>query len=278
MRQTRVFLLRTAEIAPNLQQPRQDFDPLALAHLAASLRQHGMLQPVIVQARPAPSTASPDRSPAPYQLIAGERRWRAAQIAGIMEIPALVIDATPPQVLEMALVENLQRADLSPLEEAQAYDHMMRTLHMTQEEVALRVGRSRAAIANRLRLLNLCPAVQAALNDHRISEGHARALLALEADAQAEAMGAVERQRLSVRATEALVRRQVAATRKPRPTPSAPAAPPTQAAALEDDFRRALGTRVTLSQQGAGGKLVIEFFSAEELDRLYTLIVGAPDE
>ena len=198
-----------------------------------------------------------------------------------------MVDATPPQMLELALVENLQRADLSPLEEARAYEHMIHHLSLTQEEVASRVGRSRASIANRLRLLNLTQSVRLALNERRITEGHARALLALEGAAQEEALTQVLRGRFSVRETERLVRRQVGggadrgrraggaeATPADAPGPLSAAA----GAAVEDALRRRLGTKVTLSQQGCGGRIVIEFYSDEELHRLFEQIVGPLDD
>lgn len=299
--QGRVFTIKTLYIEPNPDQPRQEFEPVALAALATSLRQHGMLQPVIV--RPVADEAGGGKgqargplAPPPrvrltatthYHLIAGERRWRAAQLAGFAEVPALVVDATPPQMLELALVENLQRADLSPLEEARAYEHMIHHLALTQEEVASRVGRSRASIANRLRLLNLTQSVRLALNERRITEGHARALLALEGAAQEEALTQVLRGKLSVRETERLVRRQVAGGADRGRRAGGAEAPPVDApgprsaaaeAAVEDALRRRLGTKVTLSQQGCGGRIVIEFYSDEELHRLFEQIVGPLDD
>jgi ParB family chromosome partitioning protein len=298
----RVFSIKVMHIEPNPDQPRQEFEPVSLANLASSLRQHGMLQPVIVRplepcgplppgaantAHPAISSAG-FRSSAPfardgarYLLIAGERRWRAAQLAGLDEVPALVFSATPPQMLELALVENIQREDLSPLEEARAYEHMINHLSMTQEEVALRVGRHRTTVANRLRLLNLTPAVRQALNERRITEGHARALLALDGARQEDALQEVIRRKLSVRETEGLARRQ-----HPPSTPRHGVAPRETAqpsplgvseAAVEDTLRRVLGTKVMLSRHGTGGRIVIEFYSDEELQRVFEQIAGPPD-
>ncbi len=224
-----------------------------------------------------------------YHLIAGERRWRAAQLAGLDEVPALVCDATSREMLELALVENIQREDLSPLEEARAYEHMTKHLKLTQDEVALRVGRNRATIANRMRLLNLTAAVRLALNERRITEGHARALLALEPERQEDTLQTVLRGRLSVRETERLVRRLAAEqhdTRHAGPV-SEPAVEVTGPAAqllgdahreVEDVLRRALGTKVTVSRQGHRGKIVIDFYSDEELRRVCEHISGIQDE
>jgi ParB family chromosome partitioning protein len=302
----RVYSIKTMQIDPNPDQPRQEFEPVALANLATSLRQHGMLQPVIV--RPVEEIASPvadrtagyggrttrwgtplDLDATRYHLVAGERRWRAAQLAGLDEVPALVCDATSREMLELALVENIQREDLSPLEEARAYEHMTKHLKLTQDEVALRVGRNRATIANRMRLLNLTAPVRRALNERRITEGHARALLALDNERQEDTLQSVLRGRLSVRETERLVRRLAAEHRDTRQTDDADAhagargAPATGAFAemtgeAEDLLRRALGTKVTVSRQGHGGKIVIDFYSDEELRRVCEHISGIQEE
>lgn len=193
--------LPVAAIAPNPMQPRTRIAPDELADLAASLRTHGVLQPLIVT-----------RADAGYLLIAGERRWRAAQLAGLATVPAIVKDATPRERLELALVENVQRQDLTPLEEAGAYRQLISEHGLTQEAVATRVGKSRVAVANALRLLNLAPAVHAALGEGRISAGHARALLgAPDAAAQDALLARVLSEELSVRATEEAVRRGAAA-------------------------------------------------------------------
>lgn len=253
-------------IAPNPRQPRQKQDPDALQELADSIREHGLIQPLIVTAAP------PDQPVASvqYQLIAGERRWAAAQLAGLIAVPVIVKEATPQQMLELALVENIQRADLNPLEEAIAYQQLIDEFGLTQEQVADRVGKSRVAVTNTVRLLRLPDEVKAALLEGRVAEGHARALLALEnPDAMVKLLKVVVRQGLNVRQTEELVRRQTAQVRPETPTPPSP-----DTVALENRFREALGTKVRLFRSKRGGKLVIHFFSEEELQVIYDAIVG----
>ena len=249
-------------ITPNPMQPRTALDPEALAELAASIKEHGLLQPLVV------TRQGPER----YQLIAGERRWQAARLAGLETVPVVIKEATPQQLLELALVENIQRADLNPLEEAAAYRQLVDEFGLTQEQVAARVGKSRVAVTNTLRLLKLPPQVQQALADGTIREGHARALLALPTpEAQVAALKTVVNQALSVRQTEELVRRLRAEppTAKPQP-PSDP-----EIEALEARFRGALGTKVTLHKNRKGrGRLVIHFYSEEELQAIYDLITG----
>jgi ParB family transcriptional regulator, chromosome partitioning protein len=243
-------------------QPRGAIDPDALADLAASIREHGLIQPLIV------TRQGPDR----YQLIAGERRWQAARLAGLPTVPAIVKEATPQQMLELALVENIQRADLNPLEEAAAYQHLVDEFGLTQEQVSERVGKSRSAIANTLRLLRLPAEVRQALADSTIHEGHARTLLALPtAEAQVAALRVVVNKDLSVRQAEELVRRLLAEQRTAKEKVQPAVAPETRA--LEEDLRARLGTRVNLyrSRQGRG-RLVIHFYSEEELEAIYDLI------
>jgi len=205
-------------------------------------------------------------------LIAGERRWRAAELAGLERVPVLVKEATPQQTLELALVENIQRADLNPLEEAGAYQQLVDEFGLTQEQVAQRVGRSRVTVTNSLRLLRLGDEIKAALQSRRISEGHARALLALSDERlQLQVLHTVLKRALSVRQTEELVRRLGAGGSSFR-TATREAAPETRA--LEDRFRRSLGTKVNLFRSRRGGRLVIHFFSEEELQALFERIVG----
>ena len=249
-------------ITPNPLQPRTVLDPEALSELAASIREHGLIQPLIV------TQQGPDR----YQLIAGERRWQAARMAGLAQVPVIVKEATPQQALEIALVENIQRADLNPLEEAVAFRQLVDEFDLTQEQVAERVGKSRVSVTNTLRLLRLPAAVKQALLDGTIREGHARALLALPTkEAQVAALKTVITKRLSVRQTEDLARRLLA---EPEPAKQVePASPEIQA--LEEDFRESLGTKVKLFRGRKGrGRLVIHFFSEEELQALYDVIVG----
>lgn len=248
-------------IVPNPLQPRTAMDQAALEELAASIREHGLIQPLIVTAAPG----------AGYQLIAGERRWRAAQLAGLASVPVVVKDAAPQQMLELALVENLQRADLSPMEEASAYQQLIDEFGMTQEQVAERVGKTRVVVANTLRLLRLPQLIKAGLAEGRISEGHARALLGLPTEEQQlRAMAVVTRQALSVRQTEELVRRWLAEpkTQIKRVTASA------ELREVEKRFQEALGTRVELARSRKGGRIVIHYYSDEEFDALYHRLVG----
>jgi len=255
------------DIAVNPRQPRHEIDAASVRELADSIVEHGLLQPLIVTEK-SPSEATGPR----YQLIAGERRWRAAMLAGLRTVPVLVKEASAEETLELALVENIQRADLNPLEEARAYHQLVEEFGLTQEQVAERVGRSRVAVTNSLRLLKLPEHVQAALLTGRISEGHARAILGLsEEESQLRVLRAIEKQALSVRQTEEVVRRLVAgmeASRRATPVPSA------ESKTLEDHFSRSLGTKVNLFRSKRGGRLVIHFFSEEELQALYDRLVG----
>ncbi len=258
-----------ADIVPNPRQPRTRMDPESLAELAESIKEHGLIQPLIVT-RAGPS------SRAPYQLIAGERRWRAAQIAGLQTVPVLLKEATPQQFLELALVENIQRADLNPLEEAEAYQALMSDFTLNQQQVADRVGKSRVAVANTLRLLRLPERVKGLLASGELTEGHARALLGLSDDeAILQAAGVVVSRGLSVRQTEELVRRLAEA--KPQDEAAEGEGDDPDRAytdRLEQAFRGALGTKVALTRGRKGGRLVISFYSDEELQSIYEQIVG----
>ena len=251
----------TARVRPNPNQPRKRFDPDGLASLTASIAEHGVLQPILV-------TETVDG----YQLVAGERRLRAAQAAGLERIPAVVRQLADRDQLELALVENLQREDLDPLETADAYRQLIEEFGLSQDEVAVRVGRARSTVANTLRLLDLAPGVQAAVADSRLTEGHGRALGGLPAELQDRVLDSVIGQELSVRQTEELVRR----LREPRPEPAGPPArrvdPDLER--VEEDLRRALGTKVSLARSRRGGRIVIEYYSDEELGRLYERLTG----
>lgn len=257
-------------ISPNPQQPRTHFDPESLEELASSIRAHGILQPLIV-------TSNPTR-PFYYWLVAGERRWRAARLAELETVPVIVRDASPLQLVEWALVENIQRADLSPLEEAAAYQTLIEAFTLTQAEIGQRVGKSRAAVANTLRLLQLPLEVQHALIDGRLSAGHGRALLALpNADLMRVALEQILSQGLSVRQTEELVKQLALQVAKPteEPPKKQPAGDDSQLAHMENHFRSILGTRVNLSRNRDGsGRLVVHFYSDEELAQIYQLIAG----
>ena len=249
-----------ARIRENPRQPRLRMDNEALASLADSIRQHGVIQPILV-------TETIDG----YTLVAGERRVRAARIAGLERIPAIVRQLADRQQLELALVENLQREDLDPMEAARAYRELMDEFSFTQEDLATRVGRARSTVANTLRLLELHPAVQDAVAASLITEGHARALGGLPTEAQAPAVTTVIADDLSVRQTEELVRR----VRTPRPEHvAAPSAPDPDVERVEEDLRRSLGTKVRLTRTRRGGRIVIEYFGDEELARLYQRLVG----
>jgi ParB family chromosome partitioning protein len=253
-------------IAPNPHQPRQRLDPDALAELAASIQEHGLIQPLIV------SEALEDAPPGcEYQLIAGERRLKAAKLAGLERVPVIVKEATPEQMLEMALVENLQRADLNPLEEAAAYQQLSDEFGLTQQEIAEKVGKGRVSVANAMRLLRLPDFVKSVLANEQISEGHARALLGLEDDLEVmkHALKRAIERRLNVRQTEELVRRL-------RTSPASPKARRTvspETRALESEFARALGTKVNLVRSKKGGRLTIHFYSEEELQALYDRLI-----
>ncbi len=265
-----------AQIAPNPRQPRHRMDEEELRDLAASLKEHGLIQPVLVTTAPNFSGESPR-----YLLIAGERRLTAAKLAGLERIPAIVRGATPQQMLEIALVENIQRADLKPLEEAEAYQALMQDFGLTQEEVAAKVGRDRTTVANALRLLKLPSEIQAALADGSITEGHARAILGVtDPSKQHGLLRAVVEHGLSVRQTEETARRLNDKARTPgpksseRPASRGEGGMPGATSALEEEFRKALGTKVQITRSREGGKIIVYFYSEEELQALYSRMVG----
>lgn len=250
------------QIRPNPRQPRAEFDPEEMESLALSIREHGILQPLVVAVEPGLEG---------YTLIAGERRLRAAVSIGLKMVPALIRPVSEQERLELALIENLQRADLAPLETAEAYSQLADEFGLLHEEIAARVGKSRAAVTNTLRLLKLAPEVKDALREGKISEGHARALLGLgAAAAQVTVLKTVIERELNVRQTEELVKKLAGErpTRKPRPT-----APP-ELQDIENRLLNALGTRVTLRKGRKGGSLTIYYFSDEELDALVSRFTG----
>ncbi len=250
------LLVAVEKIRRNPRQPRTVIDPGELEDLAASIREHGVIQPLIV---------SRGAVAEEYILIAGERRLEASKLAGLERVPVLVRDATDQQRLELALIENLQREDLSPLETAEAYRHLHEDFGLSHEEVAKRVGKSRVAVSNTLRLLKLPERVRQALGGGQISEGHARAILALPTvQAQLAAVDTVLKRDLSVRQTEELARRM---TGKRAPKPSPPRLPP-DLRALEKKFEEALGTRVTIKRGKRGGLVLLYYYSDEELDAI----------
>lgn len=252
-------------IRPNPQQPRQRFDEAELATLTASIREHGVLQPILVT-----------ETIEGYQLVAGERRLRAARAAGLERIPAVVRQLDQQAQLEIALVENLQREDLDPIEAARGFRRLIDEFGFTPDQIASRVGRARSTVANTLRLLDLAPAVQDAVVARTITEGHARALGGLSVEHQEHVVGSVIDQDLSVRQAEELVRRlrEPRVTTARRPISRAEGGRDADLDRVEEDLRRSLGTKVSLARTRRGGRIVIEYYSDEELGRLYDRLTG----
>lgn len=252
-------------ITPNPWQPRVDLAEDQLRELADSIREHGLIQPLIV-------TTTGDG----YQLIAGERRWRASRMVGLKQVPVIVKEASDRTKLELALVENLQRTDLNPLEEALAYEQLIDDFDLTHAEAAERVGKSRVTITKSLRLLRLPNSVKQALVAGDITEGHADALVALEDEGlQNQIVDRIRRDGLTVRQVEELVRRTRDGQSEPKPEkPSETTQRDPHLEALEDQFREALGTKVSLNRNKNGGRLVIYFYSDEEFQAIYDAIVG----
>jgi len=253
-------------IVPNPEQPRTAFDPAALEELAASIREHGLLQPVLV------TEIRSDLGVRTYQLIAGERRLQAARMAGVTRMPVVVKEAAGRDLLELALVENLQRTDLNPLEAAAAFARLHDEFAMTQEEIAHRVGRSRAAVANTMRLLTLEDDIRASLASGQISEGHARALLTIDESAlRLDAWRRIVGDHMTVRQAEDFSRALQAGApargggRKARAKPAADA----DVRAMQDRLRQALGADVTLSKSRRGGRITIRFYTDDEFESLY---------
>lgn len=262
--------IAVTEIRPNPFQPRKVFDPEGLEELRASIQRHGILQPIVLR-----------QVEGGYELISGERRWRAAQGVGLAKVPAVVrTSVSDADMLELALVENVQRRDLDPMERAEGYRALMDKLSLTQQGVADRVGQKRATVANHLRLLELPEQVQEALQKGLISMGHARALLGLSSSkAMVQMVGQIVRQDLSVRDVERMVRNRQAAAVDPSGAAAAPAFPEQApwARELERRMQERLGTKVALQDQGDGrGRILIEYFNRADLDRV--LEVLAPRE
>lgn len=240
-----------AKVVPNPYQPRKVFQQDALQELADSIREHGVIQPLVVT-----------ETPTGYELVVGERRFRASQLAGLVRVPAIVKKTLGDQTkLEVALIENIQRQELNPIEEAQAFDRLIKTFHLTQEQVAKKVGKSRPAITNTLRLLNLPAEIQRGVIEGKISEGHARAILGLaDIEKQLLMYQIIIEQGLNVRQVEGKVRELTVKRQLDS------AAPDPKLMALETELRGKLGTQVKIQRQGRGGRITIEFFSDEELD------------
>lgn len=269
---SRVEKVPVGRVRASVLQPRRDFPAESLGELADSIREQGILQPLVVR-----------RQGEQYELIAGERRWRAAQLAGLTEVPVIVREADDTTALELMLVENLQREDLNPIDEAQGYAELMERFRLTQDAVATKVGRSRAAVANALRLLRLPVGVQGWLREGRLTTGHAKVLLGLgDGGKQTEAGEQVVKEGLSVRQAEELVARMVSAPAvasggevgKPAGVVPAVGLRDPHVAAVEDRLRQRLGTKVTVRYKQGRGQIDIRFYSDDELERVLE-IVGA---
>ncbi len=248
------------QIVPNRYQPRQTFLQQELTELTASIKESGVIQPIMVRRK----------GDGVYELIAGERRWRASKAAGLTVIPAVLKNCTDQEALLLALVENLQREDLNPMETARAYSRMMKEFGLTQEAVAAKVGRDRSSVANFIRLTHLPLDLQGLVEGGTLSTGHAKALLSLSTpEAQLRVAKLVTTGNLSVRQTEKLVEQSIIAKQ-----PVARTSRTTQWRDLEDRLQKRLGTKVTLHPRGQGGKLVIHYFSSEELDGVVEALLG----
>jgi ParB family chromosome partitioning protein len=257
---TRTTEIELHRIIPNRYQPRRDFDEEGLDELTESVRRSGVLQPVVVRRI----------EDGQYELVVGERRWRAAQKAGLARIPAVVKEATDAELLELALTENLQRQDLNPIEAARAYRRLVSEFHQTQEEVALRVGKDRSSVANLLRLLSLPPEIQEEVTAGRLTMGHARALLALgHPGDQVRAARQVLKRGLSVRQTEWWVKR----LRKTAPKRVSTRRPPGMTE-MEEKLKRHLATPVRIISKAKGGTITIQYYNLEDLDRISELILS----
>lgn len=249
-------------ISPNPRQPRVRLDPEDLADLTASVRENGIIQPLIV---------TQNHPGGGFTLIAGERRLRAARQAGLRSVPVIIREASEQEQLELALVENIQRADLTPLEAAEAYRQLVDDFGLTHEEIAGRVGKNRVSVTNTLRLLKLPDPVKQSLTEGKISEGHARALLSLQTEqAQNAALKTILNRDLNVRQTEELVRKLSGH----KPVPSPKLSPSPEIVALEERLRNFLGTRVNVKPRQTGGSVVIHYYSDEELDALIDRLLG----
>ena len=248
------FYCPIESVFPNPHQPRQNFNDPELTELANSIKEKGVIQPVLV-------TQTRDG----FQLIAGERRWRAAQKAGFDKIPAWIRDASPSEALELALIENIQRKDLNPIEEASAYQELIQRFNLTQEALSKRIGKDRSTIANSLRLLKLPAFIQQDLIDLRLTTGHARVLVGVESPVvQKKMRDLIRKKSLTVRQTEVLAKK-ILAPKKPK-SPKDGTDPYIES--LANDLQKSLGTKVAIKRRGERGKIIIDFYSDEDLGRL----------
>lgn len=257
-----VQIVKLTKVEPSREQPRKQFDADALQELAESIKQFGVLQPLLVQ-----------KKEDYYEIIAGERRWRASKLAGLKEVPVIVKEFTEQEAVEISLIENIQREDLNPIEEAMAYKRLMEEFHLKQDAIAERVSKSRTAVTNSMRLLKLGDRVQQMLIDEMISTGHARALLALESkDAQAEAAVKVFDEKLSVRETERLVKELLNPVQKKEEKPKNQAEELVYKN-LEEKIKQIIGSKVAINRRTDNkGKIEIEYYSQEELERIVELL------
>ena len=257
-----VQIVKLTKVEPSREQPRKQFDADALQELAESIKQFGVLQPLLVQ-----------KKEDYYEIIAGERRWRASKLAGLKEVPVIVKEFTEQEAVEISLIENIQREDLNPIEEAMAYKLLMEEFHLKQDAIAERVSKSRTAVTNSMRLLKLDDRVQQMLIDEMISTGHARALLALESkDAQAEAAVKVFDEKLSVRETERLVKELLNPVQKKEEKPKNQAEELVYKN-LEEKIKQIIGSKVAINRRTDNkGKIEIEYYSQEELERIVELL------
>jgi ParB family chromosome partitioning protein len=247
-------------IVPNPYQPRAEINPETLVEMADSIREHGVIEPLLVT-----------RKGDIYELIAGERRWRSSKLAGMETVPVVVKESTPQEMMELAIIENVQRKDLNPLEEAMAFDQLIETFDLTHEDISKRIGLSRPAIANKIRLLALPDELKKALLDEKITEGHARSLLGLKThDMMIAAYKIIMRDHLSVRAVEELVRRLNQGSKMPKRPDMRILDEKTTS--IETDLRQKFGEKASLSRSQKGGKIVIPFANDDELDKILTFI------
>ena len=252
------------EIIPNRSQPRKHFDESKLQELAESIKEKGILEPLIVR-----------RTDQGYELIVGERRWRAAQKAGLKEVPVMVKEVEGREVLEISLIENLQREDLNPIEAAEAFKHLIEEFNLSQEDLSKRIGKDRTTITNTLRLLKLPLEVRNQLLQNRITSGHARAILSMESkEKQKELCALIIKKGLSVREAESIAKRWAEKPKKSI-TPVKPRGDlESQLSSLQDSMRKYLGTKVHITQKGKRGKIEIEYYSHEDLERIVEAILG----
>ena len=254
-------IVKITQVEPNREQPRKNFDEDALQELADSIKQFGLLQPILVQDRKTH-----------YEIIAGERRWRAAKLAGLKEVPVIIRDYTDQEIVEISLIENIQREDLNPIEEAQAYKRLLTEFNLKQDEVA-RVSKSRTAVTNSMRLLKLCDEVQQMIIDDMLSTGHARALISIEDPEQQYTIAQkIFDEKLSVREVEKLVK-DLNKPQKPKKESKEDKSLDIIYQDIEEKLKQTLGTKVEISSKGNGaGKLEIEFYNHDDLDRIIELL------